>query len=334
MGQIPSNLQSQGLSSQISLNSPRRVSGGEGLEGAPVAMNNTTVHPAAYNTYESHDSDNLSISGLELSPNNQDTGQPSNSDVNQRVLVTPPTSPSDPRRRASSSQVEGLGNPRRLPLSPGGSMNGRYHNHRTQAPDPLGGGLSRGFTAINSMQYGVPPLDTPRPQEFLPYRGPPIPTKPNRNFQKPLPPLNLPINESSSVNRFDPRDYPKTIPGTPSYNGPVSPVTPGIRPEMSIMEPPDYGVRPGESEIMKDGFRIMCVSLCSKSLVTLSIAYRGNSDRNILASDGCDANSRWDECVIRIFKNSVGDLRILTLREGSVDQRHSKSDGFLKRYRD
>lgn len=47
-----------------------------------------------------------------------------------------------------------------------------------------------------------------------------------------------------------------------------------------------------------------------------------------MASDTCDANSRWDECVIRIFKNSIGDLRLLTLREGSVDQRHSNSYGF------
>lgn len=274
MGQIPSNLQSQGLSSQISLHSPRQVSGGKGLKEPPVVMNNTTVHPAAYNTYEGHDSDNLSINGLELSPNNWGTSLPTNSDVNQRVLVTPPTSPSDSRRRGSSSQVEGYGNPRRLPLSPGGSMNGGYHNHHTQAPDPPVEGLSRSFTVIDSMRYGVPPLGTPRPQEFLPYRGPPIPTKPNEYSHKPLPPLNLSINESSSVNRFDPRDYPQTTPGTPSQNGPVSPITPGIRPEASIMEPADYGVRPGESEIMKDGFRIMYVNLHSKSLMAPSITYR------------------------------------------------------------
>lgn len=273
MGQIPSNLQSQGLSLPISLHSPRQVSGGKGLKEPPVAMNNTAVHPAAYNTYEGHDSDNLSINGLELSPKNWDTGLHTNSDVNQRVLVTPPTSPSDPRRRASSSQVEGFGDQRRLPLSPGGSMNGGYHNHHTQAPDPLVGGISRSFTAatIDSMRYGVPPLETSRPQEFLPYRGPPIPTKPNEYFHKPLPPLSLSINESSSVN---PRDYLQKIPSTPSQNGPVSPITPGIRPEISIMEPPDYGVRPGESEIMKDGFRIMCVNLHSKSPVAPSITYR------------------------------------------------------------
>lgn len=48
-----------------------------------------------------------------------------------------------------------------------------------------------------------------------------------------------------------------------------------------------------------------------------------------MASDTCDASSRWDECVIRIFKNAIGDLRVLTLREGSVDQRHGNSYGCL-----
>lgn len=320
MGRIPSNLQSPGFSPQIPPHSPWQASGGEDLKEHSVAMSNNTVHPAAYNTYDGHGGDNLSINGLELDPTNWDTNRPTNNDVNQSIPETPPTSPLDTRRRVSSSQAEG---PKRLQLGPGGSMNGRYHSH----PDPLGGGLSRSPTVTDPMRYGVPPLDAPSPHESS-YRGPPITVKPDGHFQKPLLPLNLSINESSPVNRLDPRDYPKT--GS-YYNGPVSPVTPGARPEISIMEPPDYGVRPGESEILKDGFRIMYVKFLSSSPTYNSFGYlSGTLDRNILASETCDTNSRWDECVIRIFKNSAGDLRILTLREGSVDQRHSKSYGFLK----
>lgn len=256
MDQLPPNLRPQGLSPQISPYLPQRVSSEDS-----VAMNNTTVHPAAYNTYEGDEGDNLSINGIELSPNHWNTGLPTNNDVNQRPIpVTPPTSPPDPQRRASSSQVEGLRNRSNFPLNPSGSMNGRHHNYTTPVSNVVGGGLLRNSTLIDSMRYGVPPLDAPHPHEFLPYRGPPIPNKPNGYSQKPLPTLKL-SNESSSVNRFGAHNYENTAPSGVSPSGPVSPITPGTRPEISIMEPQDYGVRPGESEIMKDGFRIMYVNL-------------------------------------------------------------------------
>lgn len=222
-------------------------------------MNNTAVHPAAYNTYEGNDGDNLSINGIELSQSHWDTGLPTKNDVNRRPIpVTPPTSPPDPQRRASSSQAEGLRNRISLPLSTSGSMNGRYHNYSTPVSNIVEGSLSKSSTVIDSMRYGVPPLEATYPHEPLPYRGPPIPNKPNGYSQKPLPPLNLASHESSSIKRSGTHDYGNMIPAVVS---PVSPVTPGVRPEISIMEPQDYGVRPGESEIMKDGFRIMYVNL-------------------------------------------------------------------------
>lgn len=260
MDQLPSNLRPQGLSPQISPYLPQQASS-EDLKRAPVAMSNTTVHPAAYNTYEGDGGDNLSIDGIELSSNHWNTGLPTNNDVNQRpVPVTPPTSPPDPQRRASSSQTEGLRNRSNFPLNPSGSMNGRYHNYPIPVSNIVGGGLSRSPTFIDSMRYGVPPLDAPPPHEFLPYRGPPTPNKPNEYSRKPLPTLKLP-NESPPVNRFGAYNYENTTSNGAPPSGPVSPVTPGIRPEISIMEPQDYGVRPGESEIMKDGFRIMYVNL-------------------------------------------------------------------------
>lgn len=225
-------------------------------------MNNTAVHPAAYNTYEGNDGDNLSINGIELSQNHWNPGLPTNDDVNRRPIpVAPPTSPPDPQRRASSSQVEGLRNQSSLPLSTSGSMNGRYHNYSTPVSNIVEGSLSKSSTVIDSMRYGVSPLEATYPHEQLPFRGPPIPNKPNVYSQKPLPSLNLTAHESSSINRFGSNNYGNMIPGGVSPNGPVSPVTPGVRPEISIMEPQDYGVRPGESEIMKDGFRIMYVNL-------------------------------------------------------------------------
>lgn len=258
--QVPPDTPSQGSSSQIPPRPPPKASksGDEDLQGYPIVMSNTAVHPAAYNTYEGYGDDNLSINGIEVNSNSWDT----NNHVKRRpTLVTPPTSPPSFQRRTSSSLVERHRSLSDIPLGPGGSVDGGYYNYLTPATNPPAGCLSRSLTVIDSMRYGVPPLETMHSRESLPQRGPQVPNKPNGYSPNSLSVLNLSPNEKSA-NRFGLHDYGNATGGLP-HSGTVSPVTPSVRPETSIMEPQDYGVRPGESEIMKDSFRVMYVNLLS-----------------------------------------------------------------------
>ncbi|KAG0126667.1 hypothetical protein HOY82DRAFT_627089 [Tuber indicum] len=172
------------------------------------------------------------------------------------------------------------------------------------------------MSQINSMQFGVPPLQSSRSKEHTaPLNLSPL--KQSYYSTKPLPPLDT----STSSAPFSPSDVSPGDFGAhrtrnlsvsqsqggrmPTKNGYMSPVSPTYpyaaarNSGGSFSEPIEHGVRPGEMEVMKDEFKAL----------------------DVLASDSCDPEGRWDECVVRVFRNAMGDLRILTQREGSTDQR-------------
>jgi len=129
------------------------------------------------------------------------------------------------------------------------------------------------MSPINSMPFGVPPLQSPRPGERTVPRGPSSLGK-DYYSTKPLPPLNTTSTapfSPSDVSPGDfgahrPRDFSASQPqggGIPTRNGymsPVSPAYPYIAPRNSrgsFTEPVEHGVRPGETEVMKDEFKTL-----------------------------------------------------------------------------
>ncbi|KAI5818367.1 hypothetical protein BZA77DRAFT_306786 [Pyronema omphalodes] len=62
----------------------------------------------------------------------------------------------------------------------------------------------------------------------------------------------------------------------------------------------DYGVRPGEREVMPEKFGAM----------------------RLKVSEICSASANWQDCIIRVFENqATGEYRLLTLRGNTIDQR-------------
>lgn len=286
------------------------------LEGSPAVMSNTAVHPASYNTYEGY-GDEPSRNRSQSSPDKWNMSP-------QPITLTPPTSP-DPQFRRSLSQPEGLGHGgiKNLLPSAGGSLNRGYRDYTVGGSKQPVRILSRSSTVIETTRHNIPPLGISDYRRSLPYRGLPAQNRSNENFRNHLPPLGL-ANGSVFVGGFGSRNSVSTASAStrPTHINTVYPSTSEhavVFSGTTITEPPDYGVRPGEVEVMKEGFFVMYVNLP----VSPSITYQKYRERGILASNICDINSRWDECVVRIFKNHAGDLRILTLREGSVDQRQS-----------
>ncbi|CCX33576.1 Similar to hypothetical protein [Tuber melanosporum Mel28]; acc. no. XP_002842042 [Pyronema omphalodes CBS 100304] len=62
----------------------------------------------------------------------------------------------------------------------------------------------------------------------------------------------------------------------------------------------EYGVQPGEREVMPEQFGIM----------------------RLKVSEICSALAKWQDCIIRIFENqATGEYRLITLRGNTIDQR-------------
>ncbi|RPA94691.1 hypothetical protein L873DRAFT_1935777 [Choiromyces venosus 120613-1] len=208
-------------------------------------------------------------------------------------------------QNASDTSKSGFPEERRLDSPTLGNFSAS-RSSATTTPTPA--------SPINSMQFGVPPLQPSRQKEHA------VPRKPsslNQSYYstKPLPPLNTSAAPFSPAD-VSPADFDahrgralgasqSQGGGMPARNGYLSPVSPTYpyaaarNSSGSFSEPVEHGVRPGETELMKDEFKTM----------------------NVLASDSCGPEGKWDECIVRIFRNAMGDLRVLTQREGSTDQR-------------
>ncbi|KAF8243102.1 hypothetical protein K440DRAFT_590012 [Wilcoxina mikolae CBS 423.85] len=96
------------------------------------------------------------------------------------------------------------------------------------------------------------------------------------------------IERASVLQTYDPR--------APSPNGLVVDDR-----EWNVEFAIEYGVRPGEREVMPERFGVM----------------------NLKVSETCDPHGRWEDCIVRIFENqSAREFRLLTLRGKNIDQRH------------
>jgi hypothetical protein len=82
----------------------------------------------------------------------------------------------------------------------------------------------------------------------------------------------------------------------------------------------EYGVRPGEREVMPEQFGVMWVAMFRIPDVRLTCS------RRLKVSEICSASARWQDCIIRVFENqATGEYRLLTLRGNTIDQRFRKS---------
>ena len=133
------------------------------------------------------------------------------------------------------------------------------------------------MSPINSMPYGVPPLQSSRSKERTTPRAPSLLGQ-DYYSTKPLPPLNTtptaPFSPSDvspgDVGAYRARDFSTSqsqagrVPTKNGYLSPVSPAYPYAAPRNSprnsggsFTEPVEHGVRPGETEVMKNEFKAL-----------------------------------------------------------------------------
>lgn len=118
----------------------------------------------------------------------------------------------------------------------------------------------------------------------------PSPTLLEEKELPPLPPLLAPelSRRASVLQIYDSR--------APSLDGP-----PGEEDSWNVDFAVEYGVRPGEREIMPESFAQM----------------------KLKTSEACRGQTVWEECIIRVFETQItGEYRLLTLRGKNVDQRY------------
>lgn len=151
----------------------------------------------------------------------------------------------------------------------------------------------------DSMQFGVPPLhsysssreNTVRESRTGEQRN----SLPNANSPSQIRQHleRSPHTNVSDLEAYDPSNPPSGF-GSQSHstNNDYTPLSP--MPDLR-----DLDERPGEVQIMKGCFQSMILS----------------------ASDSFDAQSKWESCSIRIFRNADSSVRVLTFRDSGIDQR-------------
>jgi hypothetical protein len=252
-----------------------------------VQMSNTAVHPAEYSTYDGLRDQELenAMNSFRLPDKNQQYEKiPQHLKESQLIHEEnhprgkPPPGQPVARKQlpgTSVSYVEGMraSRDRREPSLRGPSISSSYFDGRRQADSPTLGiyppvsrssGSPTPSSPISSMQFGVPPLQTQRAGGGLMPRTPP--SLKNDYTTRPLPPINT-SHHPFSLMSLNPRGpfgnhtrQNSESGGQPisGYRSPVSPATTYEHNRGSVSnEPVDYGVRPGETEIMKGEFQRM-----------------------------------------------------------------------------
>lgn len=215
-----------------------------------VQMSSTTVHPAAYDTYHPQQGPDLieprrpsplssaKVPGHLRSQFVQNEGRPSPRAIPRRQV--PGASPNSVDSQQTHRRQES--SPRTASVSSGHPDERQPTDSPTLGNHPSVSRSSGSHTSspIESMQFGVPPLQAPRPR---PGASPP----PTNGFAtRPLPPINT--RPFSSVINPQSSAIPRG-----NHQSPISPTSAWSQ----VNEPVEHGVRPGETEIMGDEFRGM-----------------------------------------------------------------------------